>query len=64
MSYKPNRKPLRLLMVEHDLEAKDVARIIGRKEQTVAVYCSKTLTDIPDELLKVLEEHCTNEDEI
>jgi len=65
MSLKPkkNRKALRLLMVMHDLEQKDVAEIIGRDRQTVAVYCSKTLTDIPDSLLKKLREHCESKSE-
>lgn len=59
---KKNRIALRVLMAQHDLNAEDVADIIGRTKQTVAVYCSRELSDIPDELLLLLEQYCVELD--
>jgi|TARA_R110000824_G_scaffold108758_4_gene256087 hypothetical protein len=60
--FKKNRIALRVLMAQHDLSAGEVGDVIGRNKQTVAVYCSRELSDIPDELLLLLEEHCVKID--
>ena len=41
-------------MAQHDLSAGEVGDVIG--------YCSRELSDIPDELLLLLEEHCVKID--
>ena len=51
-----NLKKLRALMDKHKLQAKDVAAILGVKEQTVHVWLTRSqAAPIPDAKLRLLE---------
>ena len=49
------RKKLIQLMTTHDLEAKDVAKLIDREPSTVWHWTSNSDTNIPAPLLELLE---------